>query len=68
MKCLTCKHCYIYFGENEFSQFHPETDPEWACRKGKWDLSPGDDKSDVVKAFARGETCDMWESDGRNTP
>lgn len=70
MKCLTCKHCEIDFGIHHYSDLTPGSPGEWICRKGKWDIddeSCGDGKRLIERAFAIGETCDVWESDGRIT-
>ena len=69
MKCLTCKHCEIDFGSPGYSEMTPGEPGQWDCKKGKWTLDSdhqlGDGKLLVERAFAIGETCDVWESDGR---
>lgn len=63
MRCLTCKFWFIEFGCSGYSDQTPGQPGSWECAKGIWDLGPGSDKSDVVRAMANGETCQEWESD-----
>jgi hypothetical protein len=69
MKCLTCRWCTIDFGEPALSDITPGYPGSWYCMKNKWRCSSDtllDGKEGVERAFTIGETCKLWEDDGRH--
>ena len=63
IRCLTCKHIDIDFGEPGYSYLTPGYPGHWRCNKKVWnfDRCYADAVASVSEAFEIGETCNKYE-------